>query len=361
MDKEELKKLIEEFEKYRAPATVLLSLYIPPEYPISNVMQQLVEEYGTADNIKTKSTKQDVKAAISRAMEALKKYKKVPENGLVIFAGNVSNNPSKSDVRLWVIEPPEPVPVRIYRTEKSFVLEPLKEIVENKDVYGILIVEKDHGTIGILSGKNLMVLDEVSAQVPGKTRAGGQSARRYERLREQAVHEFFKRFADHAKKALLPYYESGKLKGIIVGGPAYAKEDFIEGDYLDYRLRDSIIGTVDTSYQGEYGLREVIERSEEILKNHEYLEERRLVEEFIRRVVTGDNRVAYGERDVDRAMEWGAVDTLLVSEDYPELEKYKKLSDEYGFRLFIVSRETEEGERFRSFGGLGALLRFPLS
>ena len=175
LDKRGLKRPVEELEEYRAGTTVLLSLYVPPDYPLPKVMQQLVEEYGTADNIKTKKTKQDVKSAIARAMEALKNYRKTPENGLVIFSGNVSNDLSKTDVRLWVIEPPEPVSVRIYRTDKRFILEPLKEMLDDVDVYGIIIVEKDRGTVGLLKGRRLLLLDEVEGQVPGKTRAGGRA------------------------------------------------------------------------------------------------------------------------------------------------------------------------------------------
>jgi len=361
MEKDELKKLIGELERYSTPATTLLSLYIPPEYPLGKVMQQLREEYGTASNIKTKKTQLDVQTALSRAMEALKNYNKTPQNGLVIFAGNVSDNPSKDDYRLWVLEPPEPVPIRLYRTAKKFILDPLRDMVEDKDAYGIIIVEKDAATLGLLRGRSLEVLEELSAQVPGKTRAGGQSARRYERLREQAVHEFFKRLAEHAKNQYLPLIESGHLKGIIIAGPAYAKEDFLKGDYLDYRIRDRIIGTVDTSYQGDYGLKEVVERAENLLKETEYMRERKLVEEFIRRVVKGDRLVTYGKREVMRAAEAGAVEVALVAEELEDVAKQlEKYTKEYGFEVFRISRETEEGERFRAFGGVGALLRFPV-
>ena len=179
-------------------------------------------------------------------------------------------------------------------------------------------------------------------------------------MREQAVHEFFKRFGGHVNEALMPYFESGKLVGVIVGGPAYAKEDFIEGEYLDYRLKGKIIGLVDTSYQGEYGLREVVERAKDLLRENEYVRERELVEEFIRRVVKGDERVVYGVKEVERAIEWGAVEVLLISEDRDDVEEYLKTSEEAGFDVFVVSGETDEGRRFKAFGGLGALLRFPI-
>ena len=48
------------------------------------------------------------------------------------------------------------------------------------------------------------------------------SARRYERLREMELSDYFNRLADHAKKAFL---ESQQIKGLIVGGPAPQKKN----------------------------------------------------------------------------------------------------------------------------------------
>ena len=405
----ELRKKVEELKKYRGRATELVSLYIPAGYDINKVMQQLREEYGTAQNIKSKSTRKNVLGALERAMQHLKLYRKTPENGLALFVGNVSEQEGVSDIRLWAIVPPEPLNVRLYRCDQTFVTEPLEEMLRVKEAYGLITVEKNEATIGLLRGKRIEVIDELTSNVPGKTRAGGQSARRYERIREQETHEFMKRIAEHANKAFLPLLEKGELKGIIIGGPGPTKEDFIEKEYLHHELRKKIIGVVDISYSGEYGLKELVEKASDILKDHEAIKERHLIQEFFRHLVKDTGMITYGEKEVRQALELGAVDKLLISEGYDrvrvhakcnncgweetktmseqEFHVYKKrlthcpkcgsqnisfekwdvaeelikMAEEAGSDVEIISLDTEEGQQFyKAFGGIAAFLRYKI-
>ena len=54
--------------------------------------------------------------------------------------------------------------------------------------------------------------------------------------------------------------------GILIGGPGPIKEQFSEGEFLHFDLRKKVLGTVNTSYTGDYGLRETVERSEELIR-----------------------------------------------------------------------------------------------
>ncbi len=406
----ELKKKVEELKQYRGRATELVSLYIPDGYDINKVAQQLREEYGTAQNIKSKSTRKNVLGALERALQHLKLYKQTPKNGLALFVGNVSEQEGVSDIRLWAIVPPEPLRVRLYRCDQTFVTEPLEEMLRVKEAYGLITVEKNEATIGLLRGKRIELIEELHSNVPGKTRAGGQSARRYERIREQETHEFMKRIGDHANRAFLPLLESGELKGIIIGGPGPTKEEFIEGEYLHHELRKRIIGVVDISYHGEYGLRELVDKASDILSEQEAVKERKLIQEFFRHLVKDTGFITYGEREVRRALELGAVDKLLISEGYDKVrvrakcnvcgweevktmteeefhvyrknlthcpkcgsqnvsiekwdvaEELIKMAEESGSDVEIISLDTEEGQQFyKAFGGLGAFLRFKIS
>jgi peptide chain release factor subunit 1 len=149
VSRSELRQLLRELKKWSAPATVLLSLYIPPGRPLSDVMQLLRQEYSITDNIKLKRTRQAVKRALSAAMDRLQLVSKVPPNGLVIFCGE---NMGNGDFICLMISPPEPVPVFYYRTDKRFITEFLDVMVEERDSIGIIIVERDQATIGILRG-----------------------------------------------------------------------------------------------------------------------------------------------------------------------------------------------------------------
>ena len=60
----------------------------------------------------------------------------------------------------------------------------------------------------------LQIVREMHSGVTGKTKPGGQSARRYERLRDMQLNEYFTRVGVHANEAFLAL---DNLKGIIIG------------------------------------------------------------------------------------------------------------------------------------------------
>ncbi|KAG9417012.1 Electron transfer flavoprotein alpha-subunit [Aphanomyces cochlioides] len=82
-----LKKLIDRLDAVRGSGTSLMSIIIPANGQISRTSQMLTEEYGTAANIKSRTTKSAVLGAITSAQQRLKLYNKCPPNGLVLFCG----------------------------------------------------------------------------------------------------------------------------------------------------------------------------------------------------------------------------------------------------------------------------------
>ena len=384
----------------------MVSLYIPAGYEISKVAQQIRDEQGTASNIKSTTTRKNVLGALEKVGQHLTLFKQTPPNGLVIFCGNISEREGVSDIQLFSFEPIESLTVRVYRCDQEFVLEPLYDMLEAKEVYGLLIIERNEATIGLLKGKSIELVDNMTSGVQGKTRAGGQSAHRFERLREAADHEFRKRIGEHADRILL---DQENLMGILVGGPGHTKNKFLEGGFLHHELGKKVIGIVDTSYNGEYGLRELVDRAKDILQNLELTQERDIVQQFLKRLVN-DEPVTYGEKEVRYALQIGAVDTLLLSEgldlyritlvcevcnyrndrtiseekleelrenlsdmNCPDcgnfklviqeekelIEELTELAEATGADVELISIETEEGTQlYKAFGGIAALLRF---
>ncbi len=354
----QLAKLLRELKQWSAPATVLLSLYIPPGRPISDVMSLLRQEYSITDNIKLKRTRQAVKRALAAAMDRLQMIQKVPPNGLVLFCGE---DMETGDFVCHVFSPPERINVFYYRTDKRFITDFLEEMVEDSDVIGILIVERDQGTIGILKGSRLEVLEELSDYIPGKHKMGGQSQRRFDRIIEQMVEDFFKRLAEHAGRHLIPYAEKGKLKGIIVAGPGYAKIDFVKGGYLDYRLQKLVSKElVDVAYQGDQGLKEVVMKAKSVVQTQLYRDAVQALEEFKMHLAKNTGMVVYGEKDVKNAIEMGAVKTLLIHEEREDLDDWKELAENYsGAKVVVIPSSLPEAEWFKNtFQGLAGILRY---
>lgn len=405
-----LKRILGTLAGKEGRGTELISLYIPPGKQISEVMNMLREEYGTASNIKSTTTRKNVQDAIVKVQQRLKLFKETPETGLVIFCGAVPQNGAGSEkLETYVIVPPEPIHIYLYRCDSRFHTEHLQELVREKEAYGIILIDSTAATLAILQGRRLEIVREVTSGVPGKTRAGGQSARRFERLREMRLQEYFRRVGEHANEIFLPMEN---LKGIIIGGPGPTKNDFHKGDYLNYQLKQKILDVLDTAYVDEQGVKEIVDKAPEIMRRVRYIEEKQIMQQFLYEVGHDTGLATYGEAEVRRALEAGAVKTLLLSEGldiarvtvkcsacgYEEqqtirtpslisleqslvgkpcpkckapslgiaevnelIEDFAKLAEYTNTDVEIISTETEEGQMLKnSFGGVAAILRYKL-
>ncbi|MEK6906489.1 MAG: peptide chain release factor aRF-1 [Nanoarchaeota archaeon] len=357
MTKDEIDELLKELENYRGRATELITVYIPAGQNIYTVSDQLEAEKSTAKNIKSTSTKKNVSTALDKITRHLKDFKKTPENGIAIFCGNISKIEGQDDLRLWDIEPPMPLKTRMYRCDKDFILEPLKEMLEVREVYGLLVMDRKEATIGLLEGKRIEILQKMTSGVPSKVRAGGQSSQRFHRITEGLTKDFYKRVADEMKNI---FFEMPRLKGIFVGGPIPTKDEFLDQEYMVTKLRDKVIGRRDIGGSDESGLKELVEKSRDLLEGQEIVHEKKVLERFFETLGQKPDMAVYKEEDIRKALEYGAIELLILSKDNDKklIKELKSLAENISSNVEIVSTETTEGEQFKNLSGMGAILRF---
>jgi len=406
-----LKRTLEMLADKEGRGTELISLYVPPGRRIHEVLANLREEYGTASNIKSRTTRKNVQDAIDRTSQRLKLFKEPPTNGLVIFCGAIPRNGAGTErMETFVLEPPEPINIYFYRCDARFHLEPLLAMVKERNAYGVIVIDTSDAVVAVVRGQRMEILQKFSSGVAGKHRAGGQSARRFERIREQSLNDYYHRVGAHAYELLS---EIEGLKGLIIGGPGPTKYDFMEGDYLNYMLKEKILATIDTSYVGEQGVEEIVSKSGEILRGVRYMEEKKIVQKFLYEIGHETGLGVYGETQVRKYLNAGIVDTLIVSEKLNTIHVFVKckncgnvddslipqsgfvkfeqdllsaackkcnsvslavddrkdlvdelieIADKQNANVAIISTETDEGVMLRdSFGGIAAILRYRAS
>ncbi|KGK98501.1 peptide chain release factor 1 [Methanococcoides methylutens] len=311
--KYEFKKKLESLRGKRGRGTELISLYIPPDKQLSDVVAQLKTEHGQASNIKSKLTKTNVQGAIESIMSRLR-YVTVPENGIVYFTGAVDVGANKTNMESTIIEPPQPIITYRYHCDSSFYLDPLEEMLREAKTYGLLVLDRREASIGLLVGKHIEPYRNLTSTVPGKQRKGGQSAHRFQQLRLIAIHDFYKRIGDAASEVFLTV-DQKDFEGVLVGGPSPTKEEFESGHFLHHEIEKKMLGLFDVAYTDESGLSELVNAASERLEDLDLMVEKKLMQQFFRELVSDSGKATYGEDNVRENLIIGAVDIMLVSED----------------------------------------------
>ena len=406
-----LKRSIDALKNKRGFHTALISLFIPAKRKMFDVIGYLKNEIGESSNIKSKANRKNVLDSISALISRLRLIKNVPENGLILYSGQIPRNnaPGTERQEIYIIEPPEPVTSFKYYCAAEFLIKPLLYMVEEKGAFGIINIENKEAAVGWVRGSHLEVCKTFTSGVHSKHKAGGQSQRRLERLIEEGAQQFYIRVGEYAN---LIFLEVEDLEGIYVSGAGMSKEKFVNKGVLDYRLKDKVLGFVDVSYSGEAGIRETVIKIQDKLKDLGYIKEKKIYNRFLTEIVKDTGKATYGEKQVRKALMGGAVQTLLISEkmnkvrvdiecsncDYtlhkttdpdklfliqremrgmacPEcnskkisivketevIEDLGSIARDQGTQIEIMSTETEGGSAlFLTFGGIGAILRFAM-
>ena len=405
----EFKKTLEKLSSKEGNGTELITIYMPPDKQISDVTSQLRDEFGQCSNIKSKQTRTNVQSAISSILARLRYYKHPPENGLAIFCGTIRLGGDRTSLETVIIEPPDPVNIYIYRCSSNFELEPLRQMLVEKEVYGLLVIDRREAYLGFLRGSRIEAVSGLTSTVPGKQRKGGQSAMRFQRLRLIAIHEYYKKVADRATTVFLAetdFFE--RFKGLLIGGPTPTKDEFYAGEFLHHELQKRVIGLFDVGYTNENGLPELVDNAGEVLRGVQVTKEKKIMDRFFKELVKDDGNSAYGEESIRKNLELGAVEILLLSEalrearisircqncDYSReetinieagktsgdldlgicpkcsaplyvseesdiIDELTELADQSNTTVKIISEDFEEGAMlFNAFGGIAAILRY---
>ncbi|QLC33131.1 peptide chain release factor aRF-1 [Halarchaeum sp. CBA1220] len=400
--KYEFRKVIEQLQDYSGSGTQLVTIYVPEDKQVSDVVAHVTQEHSEASNIKSKQTRTAVQDALTSIKDRLRYYDTFPpENGMVLFSGSIDVGGGQSDMVTEVLEsPPEPIQSFRYHCDSAFLTEPLENMFADKGLYGLVVLDRREANVGWLKGKRVEPVKSASSLVPGKQRKGGQSAQRFARLRLEAIDNFYQEVAGMANDLFVD--RRHELDGILVGGPSPTKDEFLDGDYLHHELQDKVLGKFDVSYTDESGLYDLVDAGSAALAEAALMEDKNAMESFFKELHNGD-LATYGFEATRRNLVMGSVETLLLSEDLRQdvvtyecpngheerelidrrtdevpaheceecgetveegeredaIDHLMNIADQRGTETTFISTDFEKGEQLlNAFGGIGGLLRY---
>ncbi len=223
----------------------------------------------------------------------------------------------------------------------------------------VVALDDENCGIAVLRHYGFDVKVEIDAKLPGKREA---------KKRAEGFLGYFKNIADSLVGV------KTEIKGpIVIVGPGFVKNEF--SNYLKEKYPDLAMRVIAVKGVGSAGVAGVHEALRcglltSVAKRVRAVEETKEVEEVFSRLGKGRKDVAYGLNEVEKAVGYGAVNLLLISdsllreavdEDRKRLEATMRSAEKIGGRVILVSTEHEAGEKLLSLGGVAALLRFSIS
>jgi len=266
-----------------------------------------------------------------------------------------------------IVEAPEEVPKGNYHTfnleENSIVtiikekwqkyhLDKLKEASKPVSNILICIMDREEAVFALLKKSGYNVLSKLKGIVNKKAVE--------EKVKENFYSELIKKMKE--------YDDRYEFQSIILASPSFWKEDLMEE--LKGDLKDKIILATCSSVD-ESSISEVLKRQETqfALKQDRITKETNLVDELLLNIKK-DEKAAYGLKEVELAVNSGAVDKLLVTDrfimksrednKYYLIDELMKKTDYIKGEITIISSEHDAGKKLDGLGGVGAILRYKL-
>ncbi len=154
-------------------------------------------------------------------------------------------------------------------------------------------------------------------------------------------------------------------EALVLVGPGFAREDFLR--FLESRdaTLAAKVHSQGTTQAGMRGIQEALRSGmgSKLFADSRVALETQVVEKVLEAIAT-NRPCAYGRKEVEQAVDAGAVETLLVSESVVrDLTIERLMHDAEGARgtVILVSPHHEAGAKLEGLGGVAALLRFPIN
>ncbi len=217
----------------------------------------------------------------------------------------------------------------IYMVSKKPYIKPFNDVLKTN--YNVLLVTLDQKTARIQKFHGSQILQEAKFKIDlqGRHRKGGQSQGRFLRARQTKIHVFFKKVANKIKTM------DSNSELLLLGGSGPAKTEFY-GE-LDSELMKKCRFVENLSFSTPS--KEIYEK----IIHHLYQHRRKHVIELLEKYekLFKDGLTAKRNNVIYKALEMGAVDTLIVSANYHTNSQFKKI-----IKMLEIAKNTSSKIEF---------------
>jgi len=151
---------------------------------------------------------------------------------------------------------------------------------------------------------------------------------------------------------------------LVIAGPGFIKEDFVRYAKNKNSVPAGRAIIVETRRIGRGAVQDVIGTGtlEKLIGDLQLSREVKLMDDVLLRI-SREGAVAYGKKQVEIAIEYGAVDEILLADSLLRDQSVVHLienAEKMQAKIVVLSTAFEPGERLEALGGIAALLRYKM-
>ncbi|TGZ83906.1 hypothetical protein EX30DRAFT_338501 [Ascodesmis nigricans] len=241
------------------------------------------------------------------------------------------------------------------------------EVGEKSEVAAV-VCQEGIANLCFITDHMTVVKQRIDVAVPKKRREGVDG-------HEKGVQKFYAQ----VYTAMLRLFDFSKLKVILLASPGFIADGLkkyifntatTQGHTLTLQSKPKFV-VVHCSSGHVHSLNEVLQSPEvkAKLSDTRFARESAAMDRFLQMMTTDENRAWYGMKEVAKAVDQGAVGTLLVSnrvfrnDNVRDRKRWVKIVEEVqkqGGETMVLSSIHESGVRLDGLGGVAAILTYPL-
>lgn len=236
-----------------------------------------------------------------------------------------------------MFNPPNPIKKSYYRCDRKFHLNDLIYLYEDCLEYAIVLISGKKTMFYLHSDNNTKLLKQITTTLPNSHKTGGQSAQRFERVRNEKIGWYIKKIVE----LMTIYYVSEglfKYKSLIIAGPAQLKITITDNEVFKKYFSIHLSETLTIPEIDENTINQVITQcSNTLLSQNNDLQ---LINDF-EQLINNPNKIdllIFGSNNVIEHLNSGLLKDVYVYFESSYKQKIISLNSKTTIKIFKQSK-----------------------
>lgn len=241
-----------------------------------------------------------------------------------------------------VIYPPNKISKRYYRCDNKFHLDCILDMYKSETKYGICLISGKEYRCYILeirgSHKQFKLIKSDTQEIMNQHKTGGQSALRFQRLRDGQIDHYIKKICEQILKSYLTNNNSQYLiQKLIIAGPGLLKKNVLDHDLFKQYFKDKILQIMTTSEINDNTVHEIYDECYHILETKENIKAKLIIENIKDLIKNNVDQLVFGIDEVFNELKLKTLSRIIISNNFDNniKEKIIDLNDNFSEIILV--------------------------